>query len=198
MAKQDRREFLKSSAGVGGAVALTSPLLGGCMAEFEGEDFVGEQQQAAQTASDKLINGKYFEFEVKGIYGKVPGCIGVSGGDVSVTVEESTQGDRPDYREYTYGDHNFDDLSFQVQTGPGMVKLQKWADKAMKSGGAGDALRRDCTLTLLARDRTTPLYKVSYYGCFPISSDEGGAGTDSDVKTITITCNVDRVEENKG
>lgn len=168
------------------------------MAEFEDEAYVGEQQQAAQTASDQLIFNKYFKFEVKGIYGEVPGCVAVSGGDLSITVEEATQGDRPDYREYTYGDHEFDDLTFQVQTGPGMVKLQKWADKAMKMGGAGDALRRDCTLTLLARDKKTPLYTINYFGCFPISSDEGGAGTDSSIKTITFTCNVERVEESKG
>lgn len=198
MTKRDRRDFLKGTAGVGGAAALASPLLGGCMAEFEDDDYVGEQQQAAQTKDDAKIFNKYFKFEVKGIYNEVPGCTNVSGGDLTITVEESTQGDRPDYREYTYGSHEYGDLTFTVQTGPGMVKLQEWADKAMKVGGSGNALRRDCSLYLLARDKTTVMRTINYFGCYPVSCNAGDHSTSSEIKSITFTCNVDRIEETKG
>ena len=198
MKNTDRRIFLKTAAGVGGAAALASPLLGGCMAEFEDDDYVGEQQQAAQTKSDQLIFNKYFKFEVKGIYGEVPGCTSVSGGELTITVEEATRGDRPDYREYTYGSHEYGDLTFTVQTGPGMTKLQEWADKAMKVGGSGNALRRDCSLYLLARDKTTVLRTINYFGCYPTSCNAGDHDTGSAIKSIVFTCNVDRIEEAKG
>lgn len=198
MSNGNRRDFLKGAAGVGGAAALASPMMTGCAAEVGPAHDLGEQKQAAQTASDQLIFNKYFKFEVKGIYGEVPGCTSVSGGELTITVEESTRGERPDYREYTYGSHEYADLNFTVQTGPGMVKLQKWADKAMKVGGAGNALRRDCALYLLARDKKTVLRTINYFGCYPISANAGDHSTSSEIKTLTFTCNVDRIEESKG
>lgn len=152
----------------------------------------------ASTADDQKIFSKYFKLEVKGIYGAVPGVTSVDPGRLTVTTEEATQGDKPDYRTYTYGSHEYDDMTFTVQQGPGMTKLQEWADKAMKMGGAGNALRRDLSLYLLARDKTTVLRTINMFGCYPVSCNAGDHDTGSNIKTLVFTCNVDRIEEAKG
>jgi hypothetical protein len=152
----------------------------------------------AQTSDDAKIFSKYFKLEVKGIYGEVPGVTSCDPGRLTVTTEEATQGDKPEYRTYTYGSHEYDDMTFTVQTGPGMTKLQEWADKAMKMGGAGNALRRDVSLYLLSRDKNTVLRTINMFGCYPISCNAGDHDTGSNIKTIVFTCNVDRIEEAKG
>lgn len=149
---------------------------------------------AGETPHDKKLFSKYFYVEVKGVYGKVPGIVSIDPGNVTVTVEETTQGDQPEYRTYTYGSHDYADLTMTLQTGPGMVKLQKWADKAMKVGGSGDSLRRDISIYCLARDKATVLKTINCFGCYPISLNAGDHSTASEVKTITLTCNVDRIE----
>jgi hypothetical protein len=148
----------------------------------------------AQTEDDKKIFSKYFKVEVKGMYGEVPGVVEVDAGRLTVTVEEATQGDKPEYRTYTYGSHEYEDFTMTVQQGPGMVKLQKWFDKASKVGGSGDALRRDISVYLLARDKSTVLRTINCFGCFPVSYNAGDHGLGSDIKTATITCNIDRIE----
>jgi hypothetical protein len=152
----------------------------------------------AQTSDDAKIFSKYFKLEVKGIYGEVPGVTSCDPGRLTVTTEEATQGDKPEYRTYTYGSHEYDDMTFTVQTGPGMTKLQEWADKAMKMGGAGNALRRDVSLYLLSRDKNTVLRTINMFGCYPISCNAGDHDTGSAIKSIVFTCNVDRIEEAKG
>jgi hypothetical protein len=150
--------------------------------------------EMAQTEDDKKIFSKYFKVEVKGMYGEVPGVTEVDAGRVTITVEECSQGDKPDYRTYTYGAHEYEDFTMTCQQGPGTVKLQKWADKAMKVGGQGDALRRDISIYLLARDKKTVLRTINCFGCFPVNFDAGSHSTASDIKTMTITCNIDRIE----
>ena len=176
MDEHNRRDFIKTVA-VGGAALLAAPRL-----------------MAAQTEDDKKIFSKYFKVEIKGMYGTVPGVVHVDPGRVTITTEETTQGDQPDYRAYTYGAHEYEDFTMTVQQGPGMVKLQKWADKAMKVGGQGDALRRDISIYLLARDKTTVLRTINCFGCFPVSFNAGDHSTGSDIKSIMITCSVDRIE----
>lgn len=147
-----------------------------------------------------MMSNRYFKFEVKGIYSEVPGCTTMNGGELTITVEESTKGDRPDYREYTYGSHEYGDLTLTVQTAPGMVKLQEWADKAMKVGGSGNALRRDCSLYLLARDKSTVLRTINFFGCYPVNeSTTTIQSTKGKQQSFThFTLNVDRIEETKG
>jgi phage tail-like protein len=149
---------------------------------------------AGETPHDKKLFNKYFRVEVKGVYGKVPGIVSIDPGRVTVTVEETTQGDQPEYRTYTYGSHDYDDLTMTLQTGPGMVKLQEWCDKAMKIGGSGNALRRDISIYALARDKSTVRKTINCFGCYPISLNAGDHATGSEIKTITLTCNVDRIE----
>ena len=60
-------------------------------------------KRATSTADDQKIFSKYFKLEVKGIYGAVPGVTSVDPGRLTVTTEEATQGDKPEYRTYTYG-----------------------------------------------------------------------------------------------
>jgi hypothetical protein len=153
---------------------------------------------AATAAKDQKISSEFFRLEVKGLYDAVPGVTSVDPGRLRVTTEEATQGDKPEYRTYTYGSHEYDDMTFTVQTGPGMTKLQEWADKAMKMGGAGTALRRDVSLYLLARDKTTVLRTIHMFGCYPVSRNAGDHDTSSSIKTLVFTCNVDRIEEAKG
>jgi hypothetical protein len=148
----------------------------------------------AQTEDDKKIFSKYFKVEVKGMYGEVPGVVEVDCGRLTVTVEEATQGDKPEYRSYTYGSHEYEDFTMVVQQGPGNVKLQKWFKAATQQGGSGDALRRDVSLYLLARDKSTVVRTINCFGLFPVSFNAGDHSTGSDVKTATITCKVDRIE----
>jgi len=180
MADSDRRDFIKQVA-AGSAVLLIAPHAYAAL-------------NAAETESDKKIFSKYFKVEVKGIYGEVPGVTKIDPGRVRISIEETTQGDKPEYRTYTYGKHEYDDLTMTVQQGPGMVKLQKWADKAMKVGGQGDALRRDISIYLLARDKSTVLKTINCFGCYPVSFNAGDHSTGSDVKAITLTCNISRIE----
>jgi hypothetical protein len=180
MADSDRRDFIKQVA-AGSAVLLVAPHVHGAL-------------NAGETSSDKKIFSKYFKVEVKGVYGEVPGMVQIDPGRVRISIEETTQGDRPDYRTYTYGSHDYDDLTMTLQTGPGMVKLQRWADKAMKMGGSGNALRRDISIYALARDKRTVLKTINCFGCYPVSMNAGDQSTGSDVKTITLTCNVSRIE----
>jgi hypothetical protein len=192
MKATDRRTFLRTTA-VGGAIIAAGPTLLACGGEEEWE--LAEQvQYAGETPHDKKLFSKYFKVEVKGVYGEVPGVTEVDAGRVTVAVEETTQDDKPEYRTYTYGSHEYDDFTMTLQTGPGMVKLQSWADKAMKMGGSGDALRRDISVYAMARDKTTILKTINCFGCYPISMNAGDHSTGSDVKSITLTCNVDRIE----
>lgn len=176
MSESDRREFIKTIA-VGGAVVLAAPHL-----------------LAAQTEDDKKIFSKYFKVEVKGVYAQVPGVVSVDPGRVTISIEEATQGDKPEYRTYTYGSHEYEDLTMTLQQAPGNSKLQNWARKAMKVGGSGSALRRDISIYCLARDKRTVLKTINCYGCYPVSFNAGDHGTGSDIKTATLTCNVDRIE----
>lgn len=148
----------------------------------------------AKTADDDKIFNKYFSVEVKGLYGEVPGVISIDPGRVTVSVEEATQGDKPEYRTYTYGKHEYEDLTMTVQQAPGMVKLQKWFQAASQQGGAGDALRRDISIYIKARDKSTVVRTVNIFGCFPTNYSAGGHSTGSDIKTATLTCKVDRIE----
>jgi phage tail-like protein len=177
MDDSNRRDFIKTVA-VGGAALVAVPSFA----------------FSAATVYDKKLFSKYFKVEVKGMYGTVPGVVEVDAGRVTVSVEECTQGDKPEYRTYTYGAHDYEDFTMTVQQGPGMVKLQKWADKAMKVGGSGDALRRDISIYALARDKSTVLKTFNCFGCFPVGFDAGSHSTESDIKTIKLTCNIDRIE----
>ena len=148
----------------------------------------------AQTEDDKTIFSKYFKVEVKGLYGEVPGVVEVDAGRVTITIEEASQGDKPEYRTYTYGSHEYEDFTMTYQQSPKTKELQKWAKDASHKGGAGSALRRDCSIYLLARDKKTVLRTINCFGCFPVSFNAGDHGTGSDIKTATITCNINRIE----
>jgi len=193
MKKSDRRSFLKAAA-AGGMAIVAAPYLSGCETEEDWQKFDDVIANAAQTEDDKKIFSKYFKVEVKGVYGQVPGVVSVDPGRVIVTTEETTQGDQPDYRTYTYGSHEYEDLTMTLQTGPGMVKLQDWADNAMKRGGDGNSLRRDISVYCLARDKATVLRTINCFGCYPINMSAGDHSTGSEVKSITLTCNVARIE----
>jgi hypothetical protein len=152
----------------------------------------------AKTQSDQLIFGKYFKFEVKGIYNEVPGCVSVSGCELYVDIEDAPPSDRHDYREYNYGSHQYGDLNFTVKVGPDMDKLRKWSDKAKAGDGINDDLRFDCSLYLLARDKSTVLRTISYFGCYPINYEADERLAAAGIKAITFTCSVERVEETIG
>jgi hypothetical protein len=180
MDDKTRRAFLKATAAAGAGLALAPTLL-------------SSVAHAKHPGGAKIAN-THFRVSVKGLYGKVPGVTRFDPGKVSIKVQEASDGDRPDYREYTYGSHEYEDLSFSFNQGPGNVKLEEWAKEAMKAGGSGTSLRRDISLTLLARDKSTVLRTINCFGCYPISLNAGDHGTGSDVKTITLSCNVSRIE----
>jgi hypothetical protein len=177
MDEQDRRDFLKTVA-IGGAALLAAPRL--CV--------------AAETEDDKKIFSQHFRVEVKGMYGEVPGVVRIDPGRVAVAIEETTQGDQPEHRTYSYGDHAYEALTMTVQQSPGMIKLQSWAAATKKIGGKAAAPRRDISIYLLARNKSTVLRIINCFGCYPVNFRAGSHGTASDIKTITLTCNVDRIE----
>jgi hypothetical protein len=149
----------------------------------------------AEALQDKNILNKYFYVEVKGMYDKVPGCKGFEPGMVTHNPQKADRGDKAEYTLWCHGDHEYADASITVQQAPGMVKLQKWVDKAMKMGGVGDALRRDISCYFLARDKSTVLKTVNLFGCYPVDFDAGDQGAgQSELKCITISLNVDRIE----
>ncbi len=154
----------------------------------------------ASTEDDAKIFSKYFKWEVKGISGNVPGVTSVDIGRLTITVEEATQGDKPEHRTYTYGSHEYDDCTFVVQQGNDAESkaLTKWVKSATQQGGAGDVLRRDCSLYYLARDKQTVLRVVNLFQCYPVSANEGDHDTGSNIKSMTVTLNVARIEEAKG
>lgn len=189
-----RRVFLKASAASGAVLAAGPLLLKGCDAPLDDDTYETVQAAAGETPHDKKLFNKYFKVAVQGMYDEVPGVVTMDPGRVTVSIEEATQGDMPDYRTYTYGSHEYDDLTLTVQTGPGMVKLQKWADKAMKVGGQGDALRRDISLYLLARDKSTVLKTINCFGAFPVDFRAHRQTGGGDIKAVTLVCNIDRIE----
>lgn len=175
----------------GGAVAGSALIAGPAL-------IMPTRALAAMTAGDAKIFSKYFKLEVKGIYGAVPGVTSVDPGRLTVTTEEATQGDKPDYRTYTYGSHEYDDMTFTVQQGPGMQKLQEWADKAINERAPKESVKRDVSLHLLAPDRERVLRTINMFGCYPASCNAGDHDAGSNIKTLVFTCNVDRIEEAKG
>lgn len=192
MKKTDRRTFMKTTAAGGAALVVGSIV--GCGGEPE-DGFIGMIEQEAQTASDQLIFNKYFKVEINGIYDSVPGVTAVDPGGVKVALVETTDEKSP-HRTYTYGSHEYEDCTLTVQQGPGMVKLQEWADKAMKSGGTGDALRRDITINVYSRDKKTILKSITAFGCLPVAvhTGDGTKKIQTKKKTFTFTLNVDRIE----
>jgi len=152
------------------------------------------RRKKSLASSSQRAFSKYFKVGIQGMYGEVPGVTEVDPGRLKVKINEASQGDQPDYRTYTYGSHEYEDFTMTVQQGPGMIRIQKWADKAMKMGGSGDALRRDISIHLLARDKKTVLRTINCFGCYPVNFGAGDHSTGSDIKALTLTCNIDRIE----
>ncbi len=143
--------------------------------------------EAAQTESDQMIFSKYFELEVVGIYQSVPGAVSVFPGTVYWSSEEATRGDKPDWREYTWSFDRFEDWTIEVQQGPGMINLQKYADDALKEG----AQSRTFSVRFLARDKSTVLGSMHALGT-PVEVMEAG-DPDSQVKRIQYTIEVENL-----
>ncbi|MBW2528264.1 MAG: phage tail protein [Deltaproteobacteria bacterium] len=180
MARGTRRSFLKVAVAGAAATALPDILLG------DEED--GLLGRLAHAGKAQTIAANRFRVEVKGVYGSVAGVTAIDVGRVDIQKVKTTQGDKPDYVSWTYGSHTYAPLTLRLQMGPGNVKIQKWADKAMKIGGSGDALRRDISVFLLAKDQSTVLGTLNAFGCYPTSLS--GSGSDQ-----TLKCHIDRIEE---
>ncbi|MCP4605397.1 MAG: hypothetical protein GY847_33570 [Proteobacteria bacterium] len=176
MNENDRREFIKKVA-IGSAVFLTAPHV-----------------YAAKKEDDKKIFSKFFRVEIQGMYGEVPGVTEVDPGRVKIKTQELKQANSTGPRKFAYGGHEYDDFTMTLQQSPTMAKLQKWVDKAMKKGGNAKALRRKISIHVLARDKKTVLRTINCFGCYPVNLNAGDHGTSSEIKTITITCNLDRIE----
>ncbi len=186
---------MKTTAGVGGAVALGGSALSACVAQTGNDEEFGQIMQGETAKYDDTIFNKYFYVEIKGIYDKVPGVKSFDPGMVRCEPERADRGDKAEYKLWCHGDHEYQDATMTVMQAPGMVKLQKWVDKAMKMGGTGDALRRDISCYLLARDKSTVLKTINMFGCYPTDFDAGDAEAgESDLKSINISLNVDRIE----
>jgi hypothetical protein len=184
MSDSSRRTFIRTGTACGAALAVVPSAVAKA----------GIERANIPTADSKIsiARSENFTIEVKGMYGKVPGVLSFDPGKVSMTTKQVT--DRRGRTRTTYGEHKYEPAVLSVMQAPGMAKLQEWADRAMKVGGSGDALRRDISLYIKARDKSTVLRTINCFGCYPISLESVDHDTGSDIKTITLTLNVDRIE----
>jgi len=178
MTHLSRRTFVAAGSTVGGLI-LSGPWL---------------PASAARAASPLSANN--FRFAIHGLTDNLPGLLALSGGKLTMGVRTNPRG--APGSQLAYNGAQWDDLTFTVQQGPGMIKMQEWVDAAMKAVGCGNALRRDCSLYLLARDKASVMRTINYFGCYPTNCNAGDHSTSSEIKTMTFTCNVDRIEETKG
>jgi hypothetical protein len=124
----------------------------------------------------------------------VPGVVSIDPGRVAVPAQEVVQGDRSGYRTYTYGSPRYETLTMTVLQAPGMQRLQDWFQRASQQGGAADALRRDISIYVFGRNRSTVVRTFNVFGCFPVSHTGGDQSLASEVRTVTFTCSVGRIE----
>lgn len=185
MSDFSRRTLIAAGSAAGGLV-LSGPWFGAAAA----------RKTTARAGAPRLIRSSDFRLAIRGLSNNIAGLRKVSGGKLTMGINVNPRS--APGSQLSYGEPIWSDIQLTVQTGPGMTKLQEWADKAMKTGGGGSALRRDCSLYLLARDKSSVLRTINYFGCYPINMNAGDQSTGSDVKSITFTCNVDRIEETKG
>lgn len=147
----------------------------------------------AKTKDDDKILSQHFRVEIKGI-GDQPNVRSGDFGKVTIEAVESTQGDEPEHRTYCYGKHTYEDLNMTLQQGPENKPLFDWFTQATQRGGEGGALRRDISVFLYARDKSTILRTYHAKECFPTSLDSGDHSTASEAKTLTLVCKVGYVE----
>ena len=178
MPNSSRRFFVRSSSAAGAVLVLTPEMI----ARGAPKEAVAQKAMMKHPA----LRNRGFKVEIKGLYKSVPNVVSFDPGGIVF---------KPSAKGWVHGDHEYQDATLTVQQGPGMVKQQEWADKAMKMGGAGDALRRDISCYLLARDKSSTVRTVNLFGCYPVDFDAGDQGAgNSELKTITISLNVDRIE----
>lgn len=196
--KNDHQPFLGTVA-VGSAALTIGSRLAGCNLDNDFEDAFHNDDEpmlwgaAGHTPHDKRLLDNQFAVEIQGVYARVPGVLAVGGGKLNISVHDTTR-DRPEHKTYTYGSHSYENLELTVEQGPGTYKLRAWARQAMGSRNRASSLRRTISVHCLARDERTILKTINYYGCFPVDLRAEEHSTASEVRSITITCNISRVE----
>lgn len=148
----------------------------------------------AQTDDDVKILTQHFMAEITGLMPEVNNLVSMDVGKYNQNVCEASEGGKPEYRTYTYSTHEFEDLTMTLQQGPENKKIAEWVRKATESGGGGDALRRDVSLFVYGRDKSSILRTYHAKECFPVSLQLGDHGLGSDAKTETLTCKVGYIE----
>lgn len=148
----------------------------------------------ASTKDDVKVTAQKFHIEIKGLFDKVPNTTQGDPGGIRGQVNESTQGDNPEYRTFNYGNTEYDECRIVMQQNPGVKKLQEWVEKAQEQGGGGDAIRRDVSFYVYARNGKDIARVYDLHDCFPQALETGDQSTASEVKSVTLVLKVGWLE----
>ena len=148
----------------------------------QGEQMSADADSAPQGPANVQILGFMNEL--------IPGVVGIELGGVTISIEETTQGDQPEFRTYTYGSAEYSDIVLTIMSGPATVALADWFDDAQSSGGTTDALRRDVVLTFGDRSGE-PGVQFAAQGCLPVALES----TDSRPERHRLTLRPQRIEQ---
>ena len=148
----------------------------------QGEQQSGDAGSAPQGPASLQILGFMDEL--------IPGLMSVELGGVTISIEETTQGDQPEFRTYTYGSAEYSDIVLTIMSGPATVALADWFDDTQRSGGTGDALRRDAILTF-GDQSGEPGVQFAAQGCLPVALES----TDSRLERHRLTLRPQRIEQ---
>ena len=126
----------------------------------QGEQLAADVDSAPQGPAIVQIIGTMDE--------SIPGLLSIELGGVEIGIEETTQGDQLEFREYTYGAHEYSDVILTMMSGPAIDPLLVWFDDVQVTGGAGAALLRDVILTF-GDPSGEPGVQLTAYGCSPVA-----------------------------
>ena len=75
-------------------------------------------------------------------------------------------------------------MTFVVRASTKVGLLRRWKNKGVKR-----------TMKVIRRNKMGKVTQaINCFGCFPVKFDAGSHSTSSDIKCITITCNIERIE----
>jgi len=152
---------------------------------------------AAEAAAKPMSFTGDMQVEIKGLCPAVAGVQVVQVGGSKFEKPKARRTIDRTYRPWPTRAGGDEDRKFflVVPDVPANAAVLRWAKSAVAAGPTGKArLQRNISVSLLARDKKTVLRTINCFGCFPVSCDGGDQSTGSDIKTLTLTCTVDRIE----
>ena len=137
------------------------------------------------------ISNRYFKVEVKGTYGEVPDVLYVDFGALTVpAVPDTPAGNAGGQKSYRYGTPEPLEITMVYHPAPGNVKIQAWGNPASTKR---NPLRRDVIVYLLDKSKTNVLATYSLPECLPISLESGNQFIATDVPTMTLRLQANKI-----